>query len=343
MEFVRFAENLATFVDVARTGSFSAVARQRGQVASSVARQIDALEREMGVALFTRSTRALARTDAGDLLYERAARILQDLSETRDAVAALEQGVAGRLRVACLPAFARRHVVPHLGSLYAQYPGLSVELELTERVVDPVVERFDLVIRVGQQADSNLIARSIATQRYVVCATPDYLRMHGRPTHVDDLARHRLIDRAHSTSMRGWRELLTPAHAARVAFAVECDDCDARRLSVLQGLGIALMPDWSVGEDIGAGRLEELLLEGTLPQPQSNIYLLRAAPRATAKVKAFCAHLAHGIGSPPSWQLAMVPSRERGRRTPAAPLPEGPRRAPSAKAGSRTTAREARA
>lgn len=309
MEFVRFAENLATFVDVARAGSFSAVARRRGQVASSVARQIDALEREMGVALFTRSTRALVRTDAGDLLFERAARILQELSETRDAVAALEQGVGGRLRVACLPAFARRHVVPHLGSLYAQYPGLTVELELTDRLVDPVLERFDLVIRVGHQADSNLIARRIASQRYIPCATPTYLAAHGRPMHAEDLARHRLIDRGHSTSMRGWRELLTPAHAASATFAVECDDCDARRLSVLQGLGIALMPDWSVGEDIGAGRLVELPLEGTVPQPESGIYLLRAAPRATAKLQAFCTHLIHSIGSPPRWQAAMADSQ----------------------------------
>ncbi|CAJ92898.1 Transcriptional regulator, LysR-family [Cupriavidus necator] len=306
MEFVRFAENLATFVDVARAGSFSAVARRKGQVASSVARQIDALEREMGVALFTRSTRALVRTEAGDLLFERATRILQELNETRDAVTALEQGVSGRLRVACLPAFARRHVVPHLGSLYAQYPGLTVELELTDRVVDPVLERFDVVIRVGQQADSSLIARRIASQRYIVCATPAYLQAHGRPLHAEELAHHRLIDRAHSTSMRGWREVLRPAHAASAAFAMECDDCDARRLSVLQGLGIALMPDWSVGEDIGAGRLVELLLEGVLPQAQGGIHLVRAAPRPPAKLKAFSAHLLQSIGSPPRWQVAMT-------------------------------------
>jgi len=85
--------------------------------------------------------------------------------------------------------------------------------------------------------------------------------------------------------------------AASVAFAVECDDCDARRLSVLQGLGIALMPDWSVGEDIGAGRLVELLPEGLRPQPQSGIYLLRAASRAPAKVKASYAHLTDSIGA----------------------------------------------
>ncbi|QQX86836.1 LysR family transcriptional regulator [Cupriavidus necator] len=306
MESARFAENLAIFVEVAQSGSFSAAARQRGMVASSVARQIDALERELGVPLFTRSTRALVRTDAGDLLFARATRILHELNDTRDAVTALEQGVSGLVRVACLPAFGRRHVVPYLGALYAQYPRLSVELVLTERVVDPVVERFDVVIRVGQQADSSLVARCLSDQRYIICATPAYLAQHGRPLHADDLGRHRLIDRGHSTSMRGWRELLTPAQTAQATFALECDDCDARRLSVLQGLGIALMPDWSVGPDIGAGRLVELPLHGLLPQTPGGIYLLRATQHASAKVRAFCTHLTASIGSPPSWQIAMA-------------------------------------
>jgi len=303
MEFVRLAENLATFVDVARAGSFSAVARRRGQAASSVARQIDALEREMGAALFTRSTRALALTEAGDLLFDKAAKILKDISETRDEVASLNDGVAGRLRIACLPAFGRQHVVPHLESLYAKYPALSIELELTERVVDPVLERLDLVIRVGNQADSQLIAKPLASHRHIVCATPGYLLAHGVVSRAEDLNEHRLIDRGHSTSMRGWREILTPSQVASATFAIECDDCDARRLSVLQGLGIALLPDWSVGEDIQKGRLVELQPEGLQPQKESAIYLLRAAPRATAKFKAFCNHLSDSIGTPPYWQV----------------------------------------
>jgi DNA-binding transcriptional LysR family regulator len=306
MDFIRFAENLAVFVDVARTASFSAVARQRGMAASSVSRQIDVLEREMSVALFTRSTRALALTDAGELLYQRAARILQDLNEARDAVTALDQGVSGRLHIACLPAFARRHVVPHLGSLYSQYPELTIEIELTERIVDPVLERFDLVIRVGQQADSSLIAQRLASQRYVACAAPKYLRERGRPIHAKELRSHRLIDRGHSSSMRGWRELLSSAEAADLTFALECDDCDARRLSVLQGLGIALMPDWSVGEDIGAGRLEEILIDGLRPQTPGGIYLLRPQPKSSAKLRAFSAHLSECIGTPPAWQMAMA-------------------------------------
>jgi DNA-binding transcriptional LysR family regulator len=304
MESAKFAENLSIFVEVAQEGSFSAVARRKGLVASSVARQIDALEAELQVTLFTRSTRALVRTDAGNLLFERAIKVLHDLKDVRAEVTSLEQGVSGLLRVSCLPAFGRRHVLPHLGTLYRKYPGLNIELDLTERIVDPVVERMDLVIRVGQQPDSSLIAQRIASQRYVICASPLYLEQYGVPQHASELGRHRLVDRRHSTSMRGWRELLGKEGVQRTSLAIECDDCDGRRLSVLQGLGIALMPDWSVGLDIAKGDLIELTLEGITRQQPSSVYLLRALPRLNAKSRAFSDHLIAAIGSPPYWQSA---------------------------------------
>jgi DNA-binding transcriptional LysR family regulator len=305
MESAKFAENLAVFVEVAQERSFSAVARRKGQVASSIARQIDALEAELQVTLFTRSTRAMVRTEAGNLLFERAVKILHDLKDVRTEVTSLEQGVSGLLRVSCLPAFGRRHVLPHLGGLYRKYPKLNIELDLTERTVDPVVERMDLVIRVGQQPDSNLIAQRIASQRYVICAAPAYFEQYGRPGHVDDLVQHRLVDRRHSTSVRGWRELLEKDVLQRTSLAIECDDCDGRRLSVLEGLGIALMPDWSVGQDIADGRLIELTLEGVRPQVPTGIYLLRALPRPSAKVRAFSDYLISMIGRPPYWQRSM--------------------------------------
>lgn len=301
MKFVKFAENLSMFVDVAQAGNFSVVARRQGMVASSVARQIDALEQDLKVALFTRSTRALVMTDAGHLLFDRAVKLLNDMTDVRSEVVSLEQKVQGLLRVSCVPAFGRRHVVPHLGSLFEKHPDLRVELELTERVVDAVLERFDLVIRVGPQPDSSLISQRIGNQRYIVGASPAYLERHGHPTHFDELARHRLIDRQHSTSTRGWRELAGPDGLLPTRFAVECDDCDARRLSATQGLGIALMPNWAIGEDLAAGRLVELELEGIPAQPEAGIFLMRAAPRANLKTRAFTQHLLDSIGRSASW------------------------------------------
>jgi DNA-binding transcriptional LysR family regulator len=302
MESIKFAENLAMFVDVAQAKSFSAVARRKGLVASSVARQIDALEQDLKVALFTRSTRALVLTDAGSLLFDRAVKILHDMRAVRSEVVAAEQTVQGLLRVSCVPAFGRRHVVPHLGTLFEKHPGLSVELELTERTVDAVVERFDLVIRLGEQPDSSMVGQRIGYQRYIIGASPAYLRRYGHPTRFDELAQHhRLIDRQHSTSTRGWREVSGPEAWLPEQFAFECDDCDARRLSAAQGLGIALMPNWAIGEDLAAGRLVALDLAGAPPLEATGIFLMRAAPRANTKTRAFTQHLLDSIGRSASW------------------------------------------
>jgi len=302
MESIRFAESLSMFVDVARDKSFSAVARRRGMVASSVARQIDALEHDLKVPLFTRSTRALVMTDAGTLLYERALKILHDMSDARSEVVSLDGSVQGLLRVSCVPAFGRRHVTPHLASLFDKHPALSVELELTERVVDPVRERFDIVIRIGDQPDSSLVAQRIGSQRYIMGASPAYLRRHGQPRRFDELLQHRLIDRQHSTSARGWRELAGldwTSHPPQ--FALESNDCDARRMCAAQGLGIALMPNWAIGEDLAAGRIVELDLQGAPRQEASGIYLVRASARASFKVRAFTRHLLESIGQSASW------------------------------------------
>lgn len=308
MEPVKFAEKLAIFVDVARAQSFSEVARRRGIVASSVARQIDTLEADLKVPLFVRSTRALVPTEAGAVLLERAVKILHDMTEARSEVISLEQTVQGLLRVSCLPAFARRYVVPMLQALGDRHPHLRVELELTERVVDPVVERMDVVVRVGQQPDSSLIGQRIGSHCYIICAAPAYLERYGVPHRLADLSQHRLIDRRHSTSVRGWRELGDGQWTQSTRFTLECDDCDARRNAALQGLGIALMPNWSAGADIGAGLLVPLSLQDMVVQPESGIYLLRAMPRASARIRAFTEQLQLHIGSPPIWEQAMRPA-----------------------------------
>lgn len=291
MESIRFAEALAVFVDVARAESFSAVARRKGLAASSVARQVDMLEADLHVTLFVRSTRALKLTDAGRLLLERAVKILDDVADARSEVISLDRGVQGLLRVSCAPAFGRRHVVPHLATLLARHPELRVELELTERPVDPMLDRVDAVIRIGEQPDSRLVGQRIGSQRYVICASPAYLARHGTPTRFDELAGHRLVDRQHSTSARGWREVASPDWPQAPHIVFQSDDCDARRLCVGQGLGIGLVPDWAITEDLASGRLVELSLEGAPLLKTVPVWLMRPQRSPGAKLRAFAQHL----------------------------------------------------
>lgn len=300
-----FAEYLATFVDVVRAGSFSGAARRRAVTPSAIVRQIDSLEADLGVALLVRSTRALALTDAGRRLHERALRHLDELADTHAEVAAFDGSVSGTLRIACFPTFGKRYVLPVVAALQAEHPTLHVELDLTERLADPVAERLDAVIRMGALADSTLIATRLAPLTRLLVASPAYLARAGKPDSAADLSSHRLLDKLHGADLLGWRDVLgCPAgHAGTGTVTFRSDDFEALRSAAEAGLGIAFLASWVVGPDVRAGKLVRVRL-GDEPwnEESSGIYLLRALPQPSAKVRAFTEGLRMSIGSPPRWE-----------------------------------------
>ncbi len=300
-----FAEFLATFVDVVRAGSFSGAARRRAVTPSAVVRQIDALEDDLGVALFIRSTRALTLTDAGQRLHERAQRHLDELADTHAEVAAFDGSVSGTLRIACFPTFGKRYVLPVVAALQAEHPALNVELDLTERLADPVAERLDVVIRMGVLADSTLIATKLAPFTRLLVASPAYLARAGTPDSAADLSSHRLLDKLHGADLLGWRDVLgCPAgHAGAGVVAFRSDDFEALRAAAAEGLGVAFLSSWVVGPDVRVGKLARLGIAGEpWNDDSSGIYLLRALPQPSAKVRAFAEALRASIGSPPIWE-----------------------------------------
>lgn len=305
MKDPKFTEHLAVFVEVVRGGSFSAAARRRSMTPSSVVRQIDMLEQSLGAPLFIRSTRALALTDAGQLLFERARRLLDDMTDLAAEVAAIDGAIAGLLRIACFPTFGKRYVIPVLERLMEDHPDLRVELDLTERLADPVVERLDAVVRIGKLADSTLIASKIANQTRFLVASPAYLNRRGRPEAPADLTGHRLLDKLHGDDLLGWADLLgRPLAAQESAVSIfHCDDFEALRLAALAGIGIALLPGWVVGTDIRQSALVRLpLADEGWNSRDAGIYLLRALVKPTAKLKAFSDALRAHIGTPPIWE-----------------------------------------
>jgi DNA-binding transcriptional LysR family regulator len=306
MQTERFAEYLSVFVDVAREASFSGAGRRRGITPSSIARQIDALEAHLDTALFLRSTRALTLTDAGQTLLVRARRVLDELDDAQQEIASMKGEIRGVLRVACFPTFGKRFVIPVVSALARKYPRLRVELDLTERLADPVAERLDAVIRIGELADSSLIATRIATQRKLLCASASYLEPTPRLADAADLTGHRLIDKLHGADLLGWADVLGRPIEPRSDSAVfRCDDFDALRLAALEGFGIALLPDWVVGEDIRAGRLVHVLPRvSEAPRLQTGIHVLRALAQPAAKLRVFVEALEEFIGTPPVWNCA---------------------------------------
>ncbi|NTG05277.1 LysR family transcriptional regulator [Agrobacterium rhizogenes] len=303
MKDPRFAEHLAVYVDVVRAESFSAASRRRAVTPSAVVRQIDALEQDLGVSLLIRSTRALSLTDAGRHLFDKAQRLLDDLADTHAEVAAFDNAVSGTLRIACFPTFGKRYVIPVLASLAQQHPSLHVELDLTERLTDPVAERLDLVVRMGDLADSSLIATKLAPLERILVASRGYVEQCGEPENEGALRHHRLLDKLHGNDLLGWSDILgCPASEACKQVSFRSDDFEALNSAAIAGIGVALLPSWVSGPSVKAGDLVRLSLAGERwNERPSGIYLLRALQVSSAKVRTFTEALKDHIGTPPRW------------------------------------------
>ncbi|MCB8879708.1 LysR family transcriptional regulator [Acidisoma cellulosilytica] len=306
MTGVKFAEHMAVFMETARAGSFSAAARRAGLTPSAVMRQIDALEADLGLPLFIRSTRALALTDAGERLFARGQPLLDALADTHAEVSGLDGAVSGVLRIACFPTFGKRYVIPVLERLMRDYPALTVELDLTERLADPVVDRLDAVIRMGDLPNSTLIATRLAPERRLLVASPDYFRQFGPPDATKGFAGQRLLDKIHGADLLRWTYVLGhPAAEERDAkLAFRSDDFEALRAAALAGMGIAFLPSWVVGPDVRSGALVRLAWKNETWNAQPGaIHLLRALPQPPGKLRLFVEALRAVIGKPACWEV----------------------------------------
>ena len=260
------------FVRVAETGSFSAVAREANVGQPAVSKQVAALERRLGAQLMHRTSRSLTLTEAGQVFYEAAIRLLGDLDAARAQVGAGRSRPSGLLRVSLSAGFGRLHVVPLLAEFFAAYPDIDVRLVLADRVVSLIEDHIDVALRVGTLPDSSLIALRAGTVRRVTCASPDYLKVHGTPHTPEDLAGHDCISFAGFIAPDAWsfvREdttLTVPVHSRLVVSNVEAA-CDAARV----GIGITGAFDYHIAAARKAGTLTTILDEFQPPAVPVNL------------------------------------------------------------------------
>lgn len=255
-------QDLATFVDVMRRGSFAAVARDRNVAPSSISRSIAALEGALGARLFQRTTRKLSPTDAAVAYFERVAPLLGELERAGQLALDRAEAPRGTLRITAPVTFAQLNLTPLLPEFARQYPDLAFELLLTDTSLDLVQERVDVAVRMGRLADSSLIAHRLCAMTYALCASPAYLRRHVRPREPEDLGRHDCL------------HYPVPGHGARWRFrpkggggAVEvlvrgrviASNGVALRQCAVAGMGVALIPRWNVARELAEGSLVELL------------------------------------------------------------------------------------
>lgn len=251
---------IEVFARVVELGGFSAAARTLRMTPSAVSKLITRLEARLGVRLFNRSTRKLQLTPEGTAFYERGIRILSDL-DTAELEASAGAEPRGRLRVNSNVAFGYWFLLPLLPGFHARYPGISVDVALTDTVVDLLEERADVAIRVGPLRESSLLTRKLGETRNVVIASPDYLARHGTPRTLDELIAHNRLGFCFTRLIEGWPFLDGKGSVVPVPPVGNSliSDGEGMRHLALAGLGIARLGAFHIDPDIAAGRLVPIL------------------------------------------------------------------------------------
>ncbi|KAI3592090.1 Transcriptional regulator, LysR family [Cupriavidus sp. U2] len=254
--------SMAVFVKAVDLGSFAAAADVLGLSAPMVGKHVQALETRLGVRLLIRTTRRQSLTDFGQAYYDRCKVVLAE-AEAADALAADQFGEPrGRLRVTMPVHFGRRCVAPVLLRFAQTYPALELDLSFNDRFVDLGEGDFDIAIRTGDLDDkAGVIARRVARQPMIVCASPAYLKAHGQPATVDALQRHQAIVYRRSGRVSPWlfpRDGLPPEEMIPLN-RIRMDDLDAIAEAATLGMGLAWLPYWLVSDRIRSGALVALL------------------------------------------------------------------------------------
>jgi DNA-binding transcriptional LysR family regulator len=274
MDRINDLPGLQAFERIVALGSLTAAASELGVSLAVVSKRLATFEQRLGVRLLDRNTRRLAPTDEGKLLYTHAVRIVTELEQARESLARQRKEVSGLLKVTAPNGFGRRRLVPLLAQFNTLRPNLHIQLYLSDDVQDLIAGGFDLAIRYGVMRDSTLIARELAQNRRILCASVDYLRRRGAPQRLSDLAQHDCLLIGTSPTAE-WRfSDGRRARPVRVTGHLVCNDGEAVHNMALEGMGIVLKSVWDVADDLESGRLIQVLPKHAVSAaPLNAVYL----------------------------------------------------------------------
>lgn len=295
--------DLRLFAAIAATRSLAAAARELDVTPSAVTQRLQQLERRLGVRLVDRSGRRVTFTDEGETLAARGREILDDLMELGERLVARRRTVTGHLRLLAPPGFGREYVVPAVTRLVAEHPSLTLELTLSDRLGRIPDTAWDVAIHIGRLHDSTLIAELLAPNERFVCAAPGYLKRAGVPRTPADLRAHACIAiRENEDDATLWRfqQDGRPAEQVRIRPALATNDGQVAREWAIRGHGIVVRSEWSVADDLRAGRLVRLLDQHPLA-PANVVALVRKRQGRSARVSALLAVL-HETLRPVPWR-----------------------------------------
>nr|WP_169748303.1 LysR family transcriptional regulator [Xenophilus azovorans] len=289
-------QQMRIFVLSVRSGSFSEAGRQMDLSPASVSRYVQALEERFGARLLNRSSRRLSLTHAGEVLLERASRVLQEYDEIEPAVGDVGKGLQGRLHVHSREFVGHHLIVPLVSKFLEQHPDVDLVLTLADRPLDLIENNIDVSIRTersGEMEHLSLVMRKLASWRRVLCASPTYLERKGVPAAPQDLEHHDCLTYQFHQAAPVWHfRRGRDEEQVKVRSRVQSSSGEALRQLALQGHGVVLMPQWSVAADIAAGRLAALMDDyDTTPTNapfQHNVFAVyQRARHQSPKLKAF--------------------------------------------------------
>ena len=241
------------FARVIKAGSLSAAARELHSSPAMISKRVTRLEDRLGVRLLQRTTRRVTATDVGQRFHERVLAVLAAVDDAESFASVDSERPRGVLRVSLPTAFGRLHVVPRLTGFMASYPDLRLAVDLNDDYVDLVAGNFDVAVRIGTLPDSSLVARRLAPNRRVLCASPDYIERHGEPRNIADLHHHRLVAGGPQVT---WR---LEGPEGPVTFKpqtlLQTNSSEVVREAVVSGMGIGFRSTWDVGSRIAPRRL----------------------------------------------------------------------------------------
>ncbi|NVM77120.1 LysR family transcriptional regulator for bpeEF and oprC [Duganella sp. SG902] len=296
---------MEVFVQVVDAGGFTRAAENMQLPKATVSTLIQSLETSLSVKLLHRTTRHVSVTADGAAYYERCLRILADVREAEESLSRTRLSPSGRLRVDAPTGLASEVIVPALPDFFERYPDIQLELGASDRTVDLIEEGVDCAVRGGQLGDSSLIARRVGIMHFITCATPAYLDRFGRPSHPNELLRHRCVNYFSSRTGKiyDW-DFTRDGERVQVAMPglIALNDTNSYTAAGLAGLGIVQIPNFWMESMIKDGRLETIL-DGWVSDPVPVHVVYPQNRHLSAKVRVFVEWIAELFSNHPGMRL----------------------------------------
>jgi len=295
------SSRMVLFARVVDEGSLSAAARTLNQSPSAVSKQVSHLEDHVGVRLLNRSSSGISLTDEGEQFYERCAEVTRNVTEAEEMIVSLSGKPQGRLHILATVAFGKSQLMPALPAFLEKYPEVQISVDFTDTKRDFAEDRIDLAIQFTEQIeDQSLVARKLAHNTRVVCASPEYLARYGTPETIADLAKHNYLRLSTVESWNDWHMTEDELGPTRLPSNMEVNSADAVYHAAIAGIGIARLSTYLIAPELASGRLIRLFPD--YEDNGSDIYAVYSARRnLSPKVRALIDHLVATFGPVPPW------------------------------------------